>query len=125
MPSIFGDYIDEKRKGRADGGGDILLKDIAKVMGMSATYVTDILKGRRYPPDLNILNKIAEVLKLSSDEKEIMFDLAGRERNEASLDLTDYIMNENTPHLRIALRKAKRKNLGDDFWKTVVEKIDG
>ncbi|MGI5882035.1 MAG: helix-turn-helix domain-containing protein [Dethiobacteria bacterium] len=125
MPSIFGDYIDEKRKGRADGGGDILLKDIAKVMGMSATYVTDILKGRRYPPDLNILNKIAEVLKLSGDEKEIMFDLAGRERNEASLDLTDYIMNENTPHLRIALRKAKRKNLGDDFWKTVVEKIDG
>lgn len=32
-----------------------------------------------------------------------MFDLAGRERDEAAPDLPEYIMNENDPHVRVAL----------------------
>lgn len=125
MAGEFGRYIDEKRRGRAAGGGDIMLKDIAKAMGMTATYLSDIIKGRRNPPDMNSLKKIAAVLQLSNDETEIMFDLAGRERNEAAPDLPNYIMNEDIPHVRTALRRANDKNLGDDFWKKVVEKIDG
>lgn len=125
MAGEFGKFIDEKRRGRAAGGGDIMLKDIAKAMGMTATYLSDIIKGRRNPPDMNSLGKIAAVLQLSTDEKEIMFDLAGRERNEAAPDLPNYIMNEDIPHVRMALRRANDKNLGDDFWKKVVEKIDG
>jgi transcriptional regulator with XRE-family HTH domain len=125
MAGEFGKFIDEKRRGRAAGGDDIMLKDIAKAMGMTATYLSDIIKGRRNPPDMNSLGKIAAVLQLSTDEKEIMFDLAGRERNEAAPDLPNYIMNEDIPHVRMALRRANDKNLGDDFWKKVVEKIDG
>jgi hypothetical protein len=50
-----------------------------------------------------------------------MFDLAGRDRNEVSPDLPEYIMNENIPYARTALRKAKEKQLGDDFWKEVYD----
>jgi transcriptional regulator with XRE-family HTH domain len=64
-----------------------MLKDIAKAMGLTATYLSDIIKGRRNPPDMKLLKKIAAVLHLTSDEKEEMFDLAGRERNEAAPDL--------------------------------------
>jgi transcriptional regulator with XRE-family HTH domain len=120
----FGKYIDEKRRGRAADGGDIMLKDIAKAMEMTATYLSDIIKGRRNPPDMKLLEKIAAVINLSSDEKEEMFDLAGRERNEAAPDLPSYIMNEDLPHVRVALRRANDKNLGDDFWKKVVDTID-
>lgn len=40
MIGEFGQFIDEKRKGRADGGGDIMLKDIAAAMETTATYVS-------------------------------------------------------------------------------------
>lgn len=124
MAGEFGKFIDEKRRGRAVGGGDILLKDIAAAMGTTATYLSDIVKGRRNPPDMPTLNKIADVLQLSDEERDLMYDLAGRERKEAAPDLPDYLMDENIPHVRTALRKATKKNLGDDFWKKVTEAID-
>ena len=91
---------------------------------MSVSYLSDILKGRRNPPDIKLLEIIADQLHLDADEKAEMFDLAGRERAEAAPDLPDYIMDENLPHVRLALRKAKKKGLGDDFWKKINEEID-
>ena len=124
MTGDFGKFINEKRLGRGPAGEDILLKDIAKAMGTTATYLSDIIKGRRNPPEMNLLLKIAEVLQLTDEEKAEMFELAGRERNEAAPDLTEYIMDESIPHVRAALRRASDKNLGDDFWKHVLEEID-
>lgn len=124
MAGEFGKFIDEKRRGRATGGGDIMLKDIATAMGTTATYLSDIIKGRRNPPEMKLLEKIATVLRLSPQEKEDMFDLAGRERDETAPDLPGYIMDKDIPHVRVALRRANDKNLGDDFWKKVVEDID-
>jgi transcriptional regulator with XRE-family HTH domain len=125
MAGEFGSYINEKRKGRGSDGGDILLRDIAKAMGnMSVSYLSDIIKGRRNPPDKKWLEIIAEVLSLTAEEKAEMYDLAGRERDEAAPDLPDYIMDKNIPHVRAALRKANNKGLGDEFWKKVYEEID-
>lgn len=124
MTGDFGKFINEKRLGRGPADEDILLKDIAKAMGTTATYLSDIIKGRRNPPEMNLLLKIAKVLQLTDEEKAEMFDLAGRERNEAAPDLPEYIMDENIPHVRAALRIANDKNLGDDFWKHVLEEID-
>jgi transcriptional regulator with XRE-family HTH domain len=125
MAGEFGAYINDKRKGRAPNGGDVLLRDLAKAMGnMSVSYLSDIIKGRRNPPDKKLLDIIAEVLSLSAEEKAEMYDLAGRERDEAAPDLPDYIMDENIPHVRAALRKANNKGLGDEFWKKVYDEID-
>ena len=112
MAGEFGKFIDDKRRGRAAGGGDILLKDIATAMGTTATYLSDIVKGRRNPPEMTMLNKIAEVLNLSSQETKELYDLAGRERNEAAPDLPDYLMDKEIPHVRAALRRASEKKLG-------------
>lgn len=49
MTGDFGKFINEKRLGRASDGGNILLKDIAQAMGTTATYLSDIIKGRRNP----------------------------------------------------------------------------
>ena len=125
MAGEVGAYINKKRKGRGPGGSDILLRDLAEAMGnMSVSYLSDIIKGRRNPPDKKLLEIIAEVLKLDADEKDEMFDLAGRERDEAAPDLPEYIMDENIPHVRTALRKAKKKGLGDEFWKMINDEID-
>ena len=124
MAGEFGKFIDSKRKGRGSGGDDIKLKDIADAMGMTASYLSDIVKGRRNPPEIHILEKIAAVLQLTSDEKEEMLDLAGRDRDTAAPDLPEYLMSTQLPHVRKALRRATEKNLGDAFWKKVCEEIN-
>ena len=124
MASEFGQYIDQKRRGRGVDGTDIMLKDIANTMGVTATYLSDIIKGRRNPPEMRLLEKIAEALHLDENEHTELLDLAGRERAEAAPDLPEYIMDANLPHVRIALRRANSKNLGDDFWKKIVEEMD-
>jgi len=124
MAGEFGKYIDSKRRGRGAGGDDVKLKDIAEAMGMTASYLSDIIKGRRNPPEMHIIEKIAVVLKLSPDEKEELLDLAGRERDSAAPDLPEYLMATEIPHVRKALRRASEKNLGDEFWKRVVDDID-
>lgn len=120
MAGEFGKFINEKRKGRGQGGSDVLLRDLAEAMGnMSVSYLSDIIKGRRNPPEKKLLEIIAKVLKLNADECDEMYDLAGREREEAAPDLPDYIMDEKIPHVRTALRTAKKAGLGDEFWQQV------
>lgn len=59
MAGEFGAYINKKRKGRGPGGSDILLRDLAEAMGnMSVSYLSDIIKGRRNPPDKKLLDGI-------------------------------------------------------------------
>lgn len=119
MPTEFGKYIAEKRLEK-----DVKLRPIAERLGVSVTYLSDIIKGRRNPPEKEGLEKIAETLGLSQEEKDEMYDLAGRDRKQVSPDLTDYIMDSSRPNARLAYRKARNANLGDDFWKEVIDMMD-
>lgn len=119
MAGEFGAFIARKRLEK-----DIKLKPIAERLGVSVTYLSDIIKGRRNPPDIDGLEAIAEALNLDENERNEMFDFAGRERNQVSPDLPEYIMDEALPSARVALRRAKNQSLGDDFWQEVNKIID-
>lgn len=119
MAGEFGAFIAQMRLEK-----DVKLKPIAQELGVSVTYLSDIIKGRRNPPDIDGLEALAKVLNLNDDEREKMLDLAGRERKQVSPDLPEYIMDESIPNARVALRRAKSQNLGDDFWQEVNKIID-
>lgn len=119
MAGEFGSFIARKRLEK-----DVRLKPMADRLGVSVTYLSDIIKGRRNPPEMTGLEALADVLGLNEVERNEMFDLAGRERNQVSPDLPDYIMDETLPNARIALRRARNAGLGDDFWKEVNRIID-
>jgi len=51
----FGKFIESKRKKM-----DLSLRKMAMMLELSPAYVNDIEKGRRNPPGLDILTKIAE-----------------------------------------------------------------
>lgn len=119
MAGEFGAFIARKRLEK-----DIKLKPIAEKLGISVTYLSDIIKGRRNPPDIDGLESIAIVLNLNDAERNEMFDLAGREKKQVSPDLPEYIMDEALPSARVALRRAKNQSLGEDFWQEVNKIID-
>lgn len=114
MAGEFGAYIAQKRIEK-----DVKLKPMAEKLGVSVTYLSDIIKGRRNPPEKEGLDIMARCLSLSDEERDEMFDLAGRDRKQVSPDLPDYIMDESIPSARVALRRAKNANLGENFWKKV------
>ena len=123
MAGEFGAFIARKRLEK-----DVKLKPIAEKVGVSVTYLSDIIKGRRNPPDKTGLEALAEILNLTEIEKNEMFDLAGKDRNQVSPDLPEYIMKEEIPDARVALRRAKKHELGNDFWQkvnTIIDEING
>ena len=85
--------------------------------------MSDIEKNHRYPPDKEKIYKIAEVLKLSEDEKNQMFDLAGEARvGTIAPDISDYVTSQNAA--RVALRKARDLNLGEKEWVQILKSIE-
>lgn len=119
MAGEFGAFIAQKRLEK-----DVKLRPIAENLGVSVTYLSDIIKGRRNPPDIEGLETLARLLNLSEKERDELFDLAGRERKQVSPDLPEYIMDEALPNARVALRRAKSQGLRDDFWQEVNQIID-
>jgi transcriptional regulator with XRE-family HTH domain len=99
----FGKYVSEKRKDKG-----ITLRGMADLMDFSPPYWSDIEKGRRNPPNIDKLNELADILKLTQKEKEHMIDLASEDRDEIPMDLPEYIKESELA--RTALRKAKQLN---------------
>lgn len=50
-------------------------KPLQKRLGVSVTYLSDIIKGRRNPPDIEGLELLANALNLNEEERNVMFDL--------------------------------------------------
>lgn len=115
--TAFGKFIEERRKALR-----LTLRGFAAELDIAPAYMSDIEKGRRYPPDKK-LNEIAEILKLQEKEKAHMLDLAALTKAKTvSSDLPEYIMEKDL--VRVALRRAKSGNLSDEGWQEVIELID-
>ena len=113
----FGEFIARKREEKK-----ITLREMARLLNITAPYLSDIEKERRNPPDKDKLDELANILSLSEDECRYMYDLAGKKRNSISVDLPDYIMERD--YVRVALRKAMDLEIGEEEWKKFVEELE-
>lgn len=118
MEINFGDYV---RKKRLEKG--INLRKLAEKLDIAPAYMSDLENNHRYPPEKEKLYKIAEVLHLSEDETNTLFDLAGgNKKNPISPDLTDYIMEQDKS--RVALRIARDKGFGEKEWEKIIQILE-
>ena len=115
----FGSFLSEKRKSR-----DVLSKDLAAHLEVSAVYICDVEKDRKAAPRSEHLEMIADYLYFNEEERNTMYDLAANVqayRKGISPDLPDYIMEKDI--VRTALRTAKQYDINDDEWAEFIEKI--
>ena len=113
----FGKFIEERRKALG-----LTLRGFASELDIAPAYMSDIEKGRRYPPDKK-LDEIAKILKLNETEKNSMLDLAAMAKTKTvSSDLPEYIMEKD--FARVALRRARDGKLSDEGWQEVIDLID-
>ena len=118
MTGEFGKFIEQKRK-----ESNLTLRGLAAELEIAPAYMSDIEKGHRYPPDKEKLELMADILKLSEDDKNHMFDLAtGEKDNSVSPDLPEYIMG--TKKARVALRMARDNGATDATWQKVIDLLE-
>ena len=113
---VFGEFIKEKRQNKG-----ITLSAFADKVGIAPAYMSDIEKSKRNAPTQEILEKMIIVLELSDDEANELFDLAASSKNAIAQDLKKYVSDNQK--VRVALRKAKDLNLGDDEWIKIIEEM--
>jgi len=112
----FGAYLKSKRNDRG-----ITVRAMAELVGVAVGYYCDIESGRRSPIDLDFLDKIITALRLSDEDRETFYDLAGKARSAAPPDLTGYI--NSTTKARVALRVAKEKATDED-WQRFINDLE-
>lgn len=112
----FGEFLQKKRE-----EAQITLRGMATKLDVSPSYLSDIEKGRRNPPEMDKLDLIANILHLSDDDKTVMLDLAGKMRNTVAPDLPEYIMERD--YVSAALRTARDLDASEADWLRFVEEL--
>ena len=115
--TTFGTYLREKR-----GSQGLSARELSMETNISAMYICDIEKHRRPAPTDELLERLADALKISdAQERARFYDLAAKSKNTVSLDLPDYIMEKDI--VRAALRTAKEYDVSDSEWEEFIERI--
>lgn len=112
----FGEFIKEKRQSKG-----ITLRAFADKIDIAPAYMSDIEKSKRNAPTQEILEKMVKILELSNEETNELFDLAANSKDAIAQDLKEYVSDNQ--NVRVALRKAKNLNLGDDEWIKIIEEM--
>jgi transcriptional regulator with XRE-family HTH domain len=112
----FGEFIVKKRLEK-----DITARQLAQSLGISAVYMCEIEKGRKYQISDEFLETLKHSLNLSEAETALMYDLSAKAKNTVSADLPKYIMENEL--VRTALRNAKENNIPDEKWERFINEI--
>ena len=112
----FGEFVKEKRQSL-----NITLRAFADKLGIAPSYMSDIEKGKRNAPTQDILDMMVCVLKLNDHDKNRLFDLAAESKNEIAQDITEYVRDNK--NVRVAIRRAKELNLGEEEWLQIIENM--
>lgn len=112
----FGEFLQKKREEKK-----VTLRKMADMLGFSAPFLSDVEKDRRNPPEMDKLEMIVSILGLSEEEKDLMFNLAGRRRNTVAPDLPEYIMERD--YVSSALRTARDLDASAEEWMAFVEEL--
>ncbi|BAK47249.1 predicted transcriptional regulator [Clostridium sp. SY8519] len=112
----FGEFIRKKRLEQS-----ITLRRMADQLDVSAPFLSDVEKGRRNPLDLDKMNQLADFLHMNSQERDTMYDLAGRDRDTIAPDLPEYIKDRG--YVTAALRSLRDLDAGEKEWQEFVDEL--
>ena len=105
----FGNYLRAVRQAKG-----ISIRQLAKEVHKTPTYLSDIENGHNKPPEKELLEIIIQKLNLDDfpNVKTALFDLAAKDRNDIPADIKEHMLN-NKP-LFYLIRKIKACSNEDD-----------
>lgn len=114
----FGQYLRSVRQAKK-----ISIRQLAKAVSKTPTYISDIEKGNNKPPERELLDRIIAELHLEEypDIRNRLYDLAAKDRKDVPADIKEYLM-ENESILKI-IRTAKESPNEKQIWAKVSQII--
>ena len=114
LNETFGSYIRSLRI-----KNEIGQRELAKKIGLAASYLNDIEKNKRAAPKNHVIKKLSLILKVDLD---LLNDLAGISKKTLPPDILDYI--EKNPEIISLLRSAKNNKLKSSEFEKIEETIN-
>lgn len=111
----FGKYLSILREKK-----DVTLRELARQIGVSAPFLSDVEKDRKPPLTAERIEKVASALNLTKEETDKLNIIAGKQKGAIAPDLPAYIMNDFVSN---ALRTAKDLDAGEEEWLQFVEEL--
>lgn len=113
----FGSCIRERRIALGKS-----VRGLAKEIGMSPVYLSDIERGNRPAPNRVIskqdyMAKLVSALQLTTEE-ELAFRAMAEVTSDSVKEFQDYLAR--TPEARFALRIASEKNIPPEKWREFI-----
>lgn len=112
----FGIFLRQRREELG-----LTLRGLAGKLQVTAAYLSDIEKGNRRAPK-NYMGVLGIALEISEDERLLFEDLANVTHKMACPDMEPYLRNKEIA--RVALRKARDRDISDEKWAEILRIID-
>lgn len=111
----FGEYLRNLRQSK-----NISIRQLAKLVNKTPTYLSDIENGYNKPPDKILLDAIIVALGVESisETRNSLYNLAAKERNDIPADIKDYLCGNDT--VLLLIRKMKENSIND----TMIMQLD-
>lgn len=101
----------------------ISLRALAEKIPVTPPYLSDVERGLRKPLSGEHIERVAEILALTPEERQSLFDAAAETRGDAVA--SDVILYAGeVKNVSAALRKARELNLGDEEWLQIIEEME-
>ncbi|MCH4183796.1 MAG: helix-turn-helix domain-containing protein [Prevotella sp.] len=100
---------------------DVTLRELARGIGVSAPFLSDVEKGRRAALTAERIEKVVVVLHLNEEEATTLYNAAGKQKNSIPPDLPDYIMEHE--YVSAALRTARDLDASEEEWQRFVDDL--
>ena len=114
----FGDYL---RELRGKHSPQITQEQLGIAIGRTKMTISQFESGKNAPPCGELLEKISDELKLSTEERDRLYFLSSFERKSIPLDIEQYFF-EN-PSICKVIRAGKEMSMNDLFWENLSERI--
>ena len=105
----YGEYLKYKREEK-----QISLREVARTLGVSAPFLSDVENNRRGPLTEERLADLAKVLNLNEKEKAKIYDIVGKQKGLLAPDLNPYVTER--PYVNAALRTARNLEANEEDW---------
>ena len=112
----FGEYLKHTREKK-----QISLREVARTLGVSAPFLSDVENNRRGPLTEERLTDLAKVLHLNELEKAEMYDIVGKQKGLLAPDLNPYVTER--PYVNAALRTARNLEANEEDWQRFVDDL--
>ena len=87
----LGQFISEKKRKKK-----LPSQELAKILGVSIPYLSQIEHGKRKCPDLRLIKKMIEGFELTMEETNVFYDLYAEASGKLSPDITEYLQSNKS-----------------------------